>query len=298
MRVRSIHAYARELTLGICLAAAGCTSGSGWSWRSSSKPHAPDPVSPPPTAVVRADHDAQYYVRYDVLRVEVPPGAVSRSETLWNHVDESVLDFATARRLRINGFRIGLTEPALWPAIKAVLESVGAAQAMQVGLAQTDMLPFAIQIDPAPRDRTVFLLGPDNKLEGTKFVQCLNFIRIEHTLDPDSLSDFRLRLIPEIRHARPRTTLTATDAGLREVPVYEGRLYGELSMELDVPEHAIVVIGPSRRAHRKFQIGTEFLCDQRNGREFERVLFITPRLTRFDLDTPSASSFSDGLDTP
>jgi hypothetical protein len=169
---------------------------------------------------------------------------------------------------------------------------------MQAGLAQIDMLPFAIQIDPAPRDRTVFLLGSDNKLEGTKFVECLNFMRIEHTLDPDSLSTFLLRIIPEIRHARPRTTLAATNAGLREVPVYEGRLYGELSVELEVPEHAIVVIGPSRRAHRKFQIGTEFLCDQRNGREFERVLFITPRLTRFDLGTSSASALIDGPDTP
>lgn len=238
------------------------------------------PGSPDNSPAVRPD--AQYYVRYDVLRVEVPVGTVSKNETLWNHVDESIIPFAVSRRLRVNGFRLGITDAVVWPAIKAFLDSAGAAQAMQAGLSQTDLLPFAIQVDQLPRDHTVFFIGRDDKLRGSKFADSVLLFRVRHAFDPDSMSEFQLSFVPEVRRANPRTVLSATESGLRETPVYEGKVFGELRADIEASEHSIVVIGPSERAGRKFLIGTQFLCGDRNGIRFERIFFVTPRWVRYE----------------
>ena len=267
-----------------------------------------EPVGPSPRAsAVPQDHQGtppaesfeppptmQYYVHYDVLRVEVPRGTVSRSEAdlLWNHVDESVLPFAVTRRLRLNGFRVGLADRGAWPAIKAILDSGGAVQVAQAGLAQADLLPLAIEIDSRSRDRTIFHYGPDDTLQGSTYADSLNLLRIEHYLNPRQLSQFTLRLVPEVRRAHPQTTLAATEAGLREIPVYDGKVFTDLAVEMDLPEGSIIVVGPSDRAGRQALIGTAFLCDQRNGVEFERIFFITPRLVA--RQKPAAGSSPQG----
>lgn len=278
------HRLTALLPLSGLILLAGCAGQSPW--KPDQKSSAPQPQAlsfPDRRAGLNAAESigaapTRYYIQYDVLRVEVPRGTVSRSETLWNHVDESVFPFAVTRRLRLNGFRIGLAEQGAWPAIKAILDSSAATQAAQAGLAQADLAPFAIQIDPLSRDRTIFHYGLHGKLEGSTFADSLNMLRIEHHLDPEQLSDFNLRLAPEARSAHPQTTLTATGAGLREVPVYEGKVFTDLAVEMEVPANSIIVLGPSDRAGRRALIGTEFLCDQRNGVQFERILFITPRL--------------------
>lgn len=278
-------------TSALILAAVICaTPGCAVGTRTS--PRRPTPTRALETAPGSPDNspadrpDAQYYVQYDVLRVEVPVGVVSRNETLWNHVDESIIPFAVSRRLRVNGFRLGISDAVVWPAIKAFLDSAGAAQAMQTGLAQTDLLPFAIQVDQLSRDHTVFFIGRDDKLSGSKFADSVLLFRVRHAFDPDSMSEFQLSLVPEVRRANPRTILSATESGLRETPVYEGKVFGELRAEIMVPEHSILVIGPSERAGRKFLIGTEFLCGDRNGVRFERILFVTPQWVRYE---PGAS---------
>jgi hypothetical protein len=220
----------------------------------------------------------RYYLRYDVLRVEVPRGTVSKSEILWNHVDESVVSFAETRRLRVNGFRVGVADPAAWPAIKAVLDGAGATQAAQAGLAQDDLLPFAIEVDPISKDRTIFHYSRQGALKGGTFADSLTMLRIEHALNPDRMGEFNVRLVPEARSAHFQTALAATEAGLREIPVYQGKVFTDLGVEIVVPKDAIIVAGPSGRAGRQSLIGTEFFCDQRSGVEFERVFFITPRL--------------------
>ncbi|UCG33017.1 MAG: hypothetical protein JSU68_15310 [Phycisphaerales bacterium] len=220
----------------------------------------------------------RYYLGYDVLRVEVPRGTVSQSETLWNHVDESVVAFAVTRRLRVNGFRIGLADPEAWPAIKAALDSAGATQTARAGLAQDDLLPFAIEVDPVSKDRTIFHYGRLGALKGSTYADSLTMLRIEHTLNPERLVEFNVRLVPEARSAHFQTALAATETGLREIPIYQGKVFTELAVQMVTPKNGIIVVGPSGRAGRQSLIGTEFFCAKRNGIEFERVFFITPRL--------------------
>jgi hypothetical protein len=239
------------------------------------------PLAGAPSDPDRPDDQAsatRYYLRYDVLRVEVPRGAISQSETLWNHVDESVVSFAVTRRLRVNGFRVGVADPAAWPAIKAVLDSAGAAQAAQAGLAQDDLLPLAIEVDSVSKDRTIFHYGGQGALKGSTYADSLTMLRVEHTLDPERLGEFNIRLIPEARSAHFQTALAATDAGLREIPIYQGKVFTDLAVQIVAPQNTIIVVGPSGRAGRQSLIGTEFFCDERNGIEFERAFFITPRL--------------------
>jgi len=250
------------------------------------------PEEASPFAVDRAGGDAvdgqipatRYYLRYDVLRVEVPPGTVSRSEILWNHVDESVLPFEVTRRARMNGLRVGLADREAWPAIKAVLESAGATQVALTGLTQDDFLPFAVKIDPVNRDRTVFHYGAKGVLEGSTYTDSLGMLRIEHALNPERLGEFEIRLLPEARGARLETTLAATESGLREVPVYRGKVFADLAVQMTVPEGTIIVFGPSDRAGRQSLIGTEFLIGERNGVAFERIFFITPFLVPRDAE--------------
>jgi hypothetical protein len=277
----------RRFGVFLVLAAIGWQTGCGdkGSFRPDAQPSPPSssaskfpgetnrtPNSAGPSPVTR------YHVQFDVLRVEVPRGFVSGSEILWNHVDESVLLFEVARRLRLNGFRIGLAERGAWPAIKAILDGCGAAQAMQAGLGQADLLPVTIELDPISRDQTVLHYGPGGKLQGATFADSLNMLRIEHQLDAERLGEFTVRLTPEVRKAHLQTTFAATEAGLREVPVYQGRLFTDLAVEISVPDNCFIVVGPSNRAWRRALIGTDFLCTKRGGVEYERLLFITPRL--------------------
>ena len=231
----------------------------------------------------------RYYLRYDVLRVEVPRGTISQSETLWNHVDESVVTFAVTRRLRVNGFRVGVADPAAWPAIKAILESAGATQTALAGLAQDNLLPFAIEVDSVSRDRTIFHYGRQGALKGCTYADSLTMLRIENTLNPERLGEFNVRVIPEARSAHFQTALTATEAGLREIPIYQGKVFTDLAVQIVAPQNTIIVVGPSGRAGRRSLIGTEFFCDQRNGIEFERAFFITPRLLVRQAGTPADS---------
>lgn len=230
-------------------------------------------VSPSPPIVL--------VTSFDVLRVDVPLGAVSESGKLWNHIDEDLLAPEAVAQLRRNGFRIGLGRPDAWPPIRAILGAIEQAVSSQQSLEIRNPYPLSIKLDEAARHQTLFLYRRDETLVGATYPRSRNRLRIAHAVDPNHMSRITLEITPEvIEETNDRRWRRASDGRVERVPVTRGRVFHELTARITVPPDHFLVVGPSRKIAMSALVGAAFLRREVDGKERETILFITPKLYR------------------
>ena len=235
----------------------------------------------------------QLSVSFQLLRVELPFGAVSDSQKLWNHVDEEALGSDQAMLLRQNGFRIGLGQAPDWPAVEAILVASHPTLAKRKAVDLQTAHPLAIEDGQPKRDQTIFYYRPDGTLVGQSVDQSRNVLRIDHQIDPQGAGAVLLRVLPEIRRRETGLHMFRTQEGLKQLPAYEGIAIRELSFTIRVPDAWFLVIAPGPKATQIGLIGREFMsCAGHDGR-YEFVYVIWPTITRSLLAPPPGSTRSD-----
>jgi len=278
---------------GICLAPAGCQPGqntTGFTLKDLFKPPAPLAVSTAPSEE-QADTPAPgnrllpaaaLHLSFDVLRARVPRGTFSGSGKIWNHVDDQVIPADLAANLQRNGLRIARGKVTAWPPIKALLDAENDIDVAQNAMAIGNGLPLTIELDSKKQDQTVFLFRQDGTLGGATLPASMNLLRIEYAIpvtDPDSVL---LSVMPEIRLQTPPPKLT-TEGWVERPMVPPSRIFRELSAQVLIRPDEFLAVGPSASAHRAHTIGSLMLGREIEGRRYEYMFFITPRIIRKEL---------------
>lgn len=292
MRVARGRPLRVALVAAMCLCA-GCQDGGRWSWGGKqNKPKAnetadaqgqdsTDAESDSPTATQPA---GRLELRFDVLRVQMPAGAVSASEKIWSHIDEDVLSFEEAGRLKRNGFRVGVAGPSDWPPLKSILDTTPQAVVLQSAVQTRNLAPLAVELRDTGEPITFFYYRNDETLTGASFPPGVLQIQIEPALTTGDVGDAVLTVVPELATEPTALRWQITPEGPKQVPVDAGRRFDELAFNVTVPQGWYLVVGPSPRVSEARLVGAAFLVDERGGQKTEWLLFITPSVVRADVE--------------
>jgi hypothetical protein len=283
--------------LGVCLGLAGCQPGSTFSGRSLADLFRPSPPAAVSTASAEPEASdagsgnrlipaAALHLSFNVLRTRVPRGTFSESGKIWNHVDEQVVPADLAANLQRNGLRIARGKVASWPPIKALLDAENDITVAQNAMSIGNGLPLTIELDSERHDQTLFLFRRDGTLGGVTLPASMNLLRIEYAIpvtDPDSVL---LNVMPEIRLQTPPPKLT-TEGWVERPMVPPSRVFRELAVRILIGPEEFLAVGPSPAAHRAHTMGSLLLGQEVEGRRYEYMFFITPRVIRKELPVPA-----------
>ena len=107
----------------------------------------------------------------------------------------------------------------------------------------------------------------------------MNLLRLEYEIPPDSPESVNVDVMPEVRLQSPEPELTPE--GWAERPVTPPtRVFRELAVRVLIGPDEFLAVGPSLAAHRAHTIGALMLGQEIEGRPFECMFFITPRVVR------------------
>jgi len=220
-------------------------------------------------------------ISFDVLRARAASGVFSESGKIWNHLDEEAIPADTAVILQRNGLRVARGKEDSWPPIKALLEDEEHVETSTNHVAVNNGLPLMVELDRWPRDQVLFLFRPDGSLGGASFPESTNLLRIEYDISLDRRPGaLEVNVMPEIRlpptPPRFRFGESGFVQGRRQQPT---RVLRELAFAMEVGPDEFFVVGPGPRMERGHLAGSLLLCEEIEGRRFESIYFITPRVT-------------------
>jgi hypothetical protein len=221
-------------------------------------------------------------VNFDILRARVPQGVFSESGKIWNHLDEESISAEVAATLQRNGLRVARGKTESWPPIQAILDHE------KLETSRSDMtlangLPLTVELDKREREQTLFLFRRDGTMAGVTCPMSRNLLRIEYEVPVTDASAVLVDVMPEIRQ-RGTNTLMLNELGQLDQPMKEPtRILRELAFKMEIPAGDFFVIGPSRAAHQGgLRVGSLLLCEEIEGKRYETMFFITPRVYRAD----------------
>jgi len=260
------------LTVALLAGLCGCQPGAGFQLFETPRPQPTPPTlaeARPPslTAISPAQEslDAaaaparQLSLRLEVIRIEAPAGTLSGHQTLWGLLDETTGSATTTLTLRENGFRVALGSSARRDAIKANLEAIPDMRAAHnKGMPPCDR-PMDIALTAADQDLAVFFIDPAGTMGGLSFDDARPFFKVQFGLDPADPRSVRVRIAPEVREPPGPLQYTRTPNGLRPAPLYRGRIFDDLAIDVVIPADSFLVIGPTAEIHRTPMLARPFL---------------------------------------
>ncbi len=226
-------------------------------------------------------------VQFDVLQVQAPLGEFSRSQKIWDHLDEQAVGTEMQMILQRNGLRVGLGTPESWPPVHAILQGVQRRIVRTLPPSPPNSVSVSLQLNNDPLDQTIFFFRPDRSLAGSSFPGATDVFRITWDFNSDNIEQVVVYLTPEIRQDQSGVTFKATPQGVAPVPVYEGRIFKELACRLVVSPGGYIVLGPGADVSHVGLLGREFLVTTIDGEPYEMILVIVPRV--LDLSNPSGA---------
>lgn len=242
----------------------------------------PLPPPPPPGTAAQSNNDETLIVlmqvQFVIQKVRAPAGFFSRSGKIWNHLELEAIPAATAALLDLNGMRVARGRPDAWAPIEAMFQQQEDLYSSTSNMMMIGGVPLAIELDQAPRDQTLFLFRPDRTLAGVDIPGSTNFIRIEYGVPLEQPDNLMVEVMPEFRLRETRPTPFVFGPAAR--PTRPQRILRELAFRMEIPPEHFFVIGPSLAAHNGNLAGSLLLCDRIEGRLYESMYFITPRLIR------------------
>ena len=222
-------------------------------------------------------------VTFDLLRIEVAAGAISTSQTLWNHLDEEAVGSERALLLRRNGFRVGLGQPGAWPAVEAILGASQPVLSRRKVLSLRGPQPVSIEDGQAPRDQTVFYYRGDGTLVGQSLADSRNLLRVDHQVEPASPEAVVLQVTPIVYQTDLGLQWLRTAAGLEKVPAYDGLAIEDLSFRVRLPAGCFLLIASGPEAVRPGLIGREVMSAAGREGRYEFIYVIWARVIRTEV---------------
>ena len=278
----------------IVLGAAGCGSQDGkvqpW-FRPVGKPAESQPVLPKlgsdenpflvtlaPGVPTLVPGVATKALRFRVIQVQAPLGEFSRSQKVWDHLDEQAVGIETQMLLQRNGLRVGLGEPDSWPPVRAIFDAVAKRTVRELPPSMPNSLSVPLQLNNEPVDQTVFFYRSNGTMAGSFYSQATDVFRITWDFNSANIEQVVVFITPEVRQDQSGVVFKATPMGAAPVPVYEGRVFAELTCRLVVSPGGYIVLGPAADVNRTGLLGREFLVNQIDGEPYESILVIVPEV--------------------
>ena len=238
----------------------------------------PFAISLMPSAPLVVAGAARKAVQFEVLQVQAPLGEFSRSQKVWDHLDEQAVGIDTQMTLQRNGLRIGLGSQESWPPVHAILETVPRRIVRAMPPSLPDSVSVALQLNNDPLDQTIFFYRSNGTLSGGSFLGATDVFRITWEFNNDNVEQVVVYFTPEVRQDQSGVTFKATPQGVAPVPVYEGRVFKELACRLVVSPGGYIVLGPGADVSHVGLLGREFLVSPIDGDPYETILVIVPRV--------------------
>jgi hypothetical protein len=217
-------------------------------------------------------------VQFDVLQVQAPLGEFSRSQKIWDHLDEQAVGTEMQMILQRNGLRVGLGTPESWPPVHAILQGVQRRIVRTLPPSPPNSVSVSLRLNNDPLDQTIFFFRPDRSLAGAWFAGATDVFRITWEFNSDNIEQVVVYLTPEVRQDQSGVTFKATPQGVAPVPIYEGRVFKELACRLVVSPGGYIVLGPGEDVSHVGLLGREFLVTPIDGEPYEMILVIVPRV--------------------
>ncbi len=239
----------------------------------------PSPLRPAQREDDREEHPRIVHITFDVLRARVPAGVFSGSEKVWSQLDTSSIPAESAAMLQPNGLRAARGRHSAWPAIKQIIEKEEKVEIAQNGMPVRNGVPLIIEADVKPRDQTLFLVRQGGQLAGASFPKSTNVIHVEYGIPVTNAKAVMMEVYPEILlhgvPVRPRLTLNGWVEGPSELP---RRSLRELMVRIEIGPDEFLALGPSEAAHQPYLPGALLLCEEMDGKVWESMYFITPKV--------------------
>lgn len=218
---------------------------------------------------------ARLEIRLTVLHVQVPRAARASVASLWNHLREDVLDGDVRLRLDRNGVRVGMAETTWWEAVKTVLDSVPDVRSYVLEPVRLPPgFPLALELDTGPHDQTIFYVGDDGILSGQTWPQSRGVLRVSCAVSARGTERVWLTVVPEVRQRLPGWRWVRNEAGLTQVPNYNGRAFPEAGFVLEVASGQFVLVAPSAQADLYGMIGGALLTRTEDGETYDSYVFL------------------------
>ncbi len=294
------HHHAREyaivtrwiLVAGIVLASAGLAG-----CRPKVEPLRP-PMAPPeadgvplnpfdPGQKIDNAKDFQLIIRFRLITVQVPLGAVSDSEELWSYVNEEPLGARVGAALANNGIRVGIGTENAWPDIAALLDRLTGKPLVRASMLAPPGATASILLKQNQGIQTIFMFRRDRTLVGNDYPPGDNMLMIIPNISLDDPSVVHLTGAPIIRSTRrvQRYVRTATGYTRTSKPFHFP--LSDTQFQVKIPVGGFLLVGPGQGVRRASSPGNRFLVRTHKGLDFETIVVIAPEVFAAPVRKPS-----------
>lgn len=224
---------------------------------------------------------AGFYVLCDVLIVDAPAGALSKSKNLWGHLREDMLGAQTADHMARNGFRLGIGRAADFAQVSTLLSESRNAKARTGRLRFASDSAMEMVLDSQVRPRRPFVFAADGTVSGDEYPAGVTFYWVQAWHDIERIDSVNLTLVPEIRYGRVRERYYTPGMPRGEQYRDVGRMFTEVKLEVLLARGEFLVLAPRAKEGPALALGRALLCDDTNKAEpRELVVLIRPRVVR------------------
>ncbi len=162
-----------------------------------------------------------------------------------------------------------------WDAVHAALDSIDGVTSVQLDpLRLPPDFPLALEMDAGPHDQTLFFLGADGVLTGETWVASRNVLRVNYGLNLEQPEQVRLAVVPEVRQRLHGWRWVRHEAGISQVPDYNGRAFGAAGFAVDLDPGEFLMIAPNQRADVYGMVGGAFLVQEEEGTRYDSYVFL------------------------
>jgi hypothetical protein len=238
-------------------------------------PAASEPARPPQAEEPRPAHRL-LFARVRVALIELPVGAANETSDLWHNLNEDTLSADRAIVLNRNGLRVGTTSAENDAALTKVFRDLTGRQPFYGVLSAMSGVPMTLTLKQDQPPWTVFTVDPDGQTRGADYPAGNYVLAVSCRFNEDDPSKVLLTVVPQIRSRVLKTPMDLLEPNAGILNDWKILSFEQASFTLTLPAGDIVVIAPSKEAHRPSSVGHGFLTGAKDGVPFETVLVLIP----------------------
>lgn len=226
------------------------------------------------------DRDRPLIVSVSMVVVELPVGAASGGEAIWQCLDEKIIEADRSRALHRNGLRVGLTGAGNLPVLLDALGKLTGRKTVYETHAAVPGNPIHLTLKENQPPRMVFTFDSDGSAKGADYPAGNNVLAVSCRLKEKDLSTILLTVVPQIRPSSGKKADDSANVRAEFQTDTEKEIFSfeQAAFSISMPAGAILVIGPSRESHRPSSVAHGLLVGSRSGVPFETVLLLIPKV--------------------
>lgn len=235
----------------------------------------------------------------EVLFLRHEPHDALLGETLWNLVDEQVIDEPTRRRLAANGLRGGVITGGVPSELAARLALAAREPSIEApGTLRTlQLLPGrrAELVASATRADLIVLENDDDSVRGATYHDASGIFAVRAW--PVADGRMRVEAVPEFKHGPARRTWVGDEGAFRLETGQSRHRLERLGITVELPPRGLLVIGCLPDAPSS--VGEALLQERSGDPAIRHMLVISPRSAPVDplfAESSTTASDADGED--